>query len=158
MFLLKTELCDNNMFSLKTEVYGKRPVKDNSKELYSLKVHYAKENSKEGLELNPDVWREYTNLDNEESTQQLIDLLKTGLTPPSDYPLIHFQIDVDTIPKEQFRPTTSDQPRRITEKIYEEGNIKEDYVYQLNPKSFVRELYLCDIIKGWDYEPFFKEE
>jgi hypothetical protein len=74
------------------------------------------------------------------SVQKLIEAIKNKY----DFPTKQFTIfEIDAEIKNKF-------PKRLSEFV----SGKENIVYELKQGFFVRELYLCDVIKNWDFEDF----
>jgi hypothetical protein len=148
-----------HMKLLEMKLYGRTVLQpaQRHKNLYQLEVRFAREDTEQetGFTLDDQVKYVYQNFDKLESVRRLIAFLKRNLVAPDDYPHLFFRIAAEHVPLEDYQPTPLGRPREIKETKYVNGMMENDSIYELSNGMFVQNIRFCDIIKGWDYDPFF---
>ncbi|PIN87616.1 hypothetical protein COV12_02850 [Candidatus Woesearchaeota archaeon CG10_big_fil_rev_8_21_14_0_10_32_24] len=91
--------------------------------------------------------KRYAPLNNSETVDWLVNVIKEREEGQGEYPAIFVNTSSCNLPPSNGRPT------EVTETIYQNGQKNKRILYDLNYK-LVRNLYLCDIIKNWEFDEF----
>ena len=116
--------------------------------IYHVTLSYLREEVV-GYSLDENKGHLYAGLRGRENATKLSEFVLDKFPANEDYPirlLMIFKGEKLDHKKEEF-------PYPIQEHAFSTEN-KEETIHQLTPNLFVRKLYLCDITKNWDYEPF----
>lgn len=120
------------------------------KDLFSVSVNYAADKE----EPDKEHWKEYVNLESVNSAQELVFLLMDREKGSEGYSNVVLRINLHRLSEEQYQRMPSGNPRTIGEICFDSGKITTEEISCFDGKRFVRDLFFCDIIKGWDYKPF----
>lgn len=133
------------------------PVIEGTVPLYSVEVNFAKEFDDKFL-MDDKNWMKYSFFKERGTASQLMRTVRSRAKASKDFPVIFFSLYQNLIPENELKPKLIEWAKPLFNTITKEeicinGEIKNDSI-SYHEGGFVRQLYLCDIIKNWDYEPF----
>ena len=127
---------------------------ENKKTTYSVSIKFAKEEDG-NLILDKNKEIKYENLVDKERLLRLAKFLETQIKMPKDHPIAYFSLKSNLISEDEYDNLPCGGPSRpILEFTTTNGETNKETIYELEEGHFVRRLYLCDIIKNWDFEEF----
>jgi len=137
-----------------------REVNEGTNLFYQVTLEYWKKEAgfPERLVKDPTNWLQYSNLRDLEQSDRLLTFLQDShvegkMKTPSNYPNIITKVKAYYLSEHDFvgAPHTESS---ILEKKCIDGVESEEFIgeYPYNG-NFVRNMWFCDIIKGFDYEP-----
>ena len=131
---------------------------EGKKPLYQVDLNFGRWNSgvPEEIIKDPTNWRIYSNLADYNQSLRLKSFIQeqfvTGaLQRPKNFSLVITRVGVNYVLNEEYKRRVI----RIQEKKSIDGIISEDSISEYPCEGkFVRDMWYCDIIKGYDYDKF----
>ncbi len=126
-----------------------------TKTIYTVSVKFAKEENGD-LRLDKTKETRYENMIDKDRALRLAKFLETQIQVPKDFPIAYFSLGSKEVNEKEYKklPVGGGPSRPILEYTTNNEVIEKEIIHEIREGHFVRRLYLCDIIKSWDYEKF----